>query len=93
METTALASFNLGEAWKIWFCDKNFKDLSTLDQSLIYTQYLETMLSKVAATGKYQDNNIDHSQWSNCFEELYNSRSFFMYKATEVNRSRKQEYH
>lgn len=70
--TTALASFNLGEVWKIWFCDKNFKDLPTLDQSLIYTQYLETMLSKVAATGKYQDNNIDHSQWSNCFEELNN---------------------
>ncbi|MEG8230836.1 hypothetical protein O6R16_07505 [Candidatus Rickettsia tasmanensis] len=60
--TTALASFNLGEVWKIWFCGKNFKDLPTLDQSLIYTQYLETMLSKVAATGKYQDNNIDHSQ-------------------------------
>lgn len=68
--TTALASFNLGEVWKIWFCDKNFKDLLTLDQSLIYTQSLETMLSKVAATGKYQD--IDHSQWSHCFEELNN---------------------
>ncbi|KJV62808.1 hypothetical protein [Rickettsia amblyommatis] len=51
--TTALASFNLGEVWKIWFCDKNFKDLPTLDQSVIYPQYLETMLSKVAATGKY----------------------------------------
>ncbi len=47
------------------------------------------MLSKVAATGKYQDNNIDHSQWSHCFEELNNQDHF----STEVNRSRKQEYH
>ncbi|WP_172794993.1 hypothetical protein [Rickettsia sp. Tenjiku01] len=22
--TTALASFNLGEVWTIWFCDKKF---------------------------------------------------------------------
>lgn len=76
--TTALASFNLGEVLKIWFCDKNFKDLTTLDQSFIYTQYLETMLSKIAATGKYQDKNIDHSQWSNCFEEI-NNRDHFLY--------------
>ncbi|AXU06857.1 hypothetical protein GRX81_00840 [Rickettsia japonica] len=78
--TTAFASFNLGEVWKIWFCDKNFKDLPTLDQSLIYTQYLETMLSKIAATGKYQDNNIDHSQWSHCFEELNNRDHFLCIK-------------
>ncbi|WP_231288682.1 hypothetical protein [Rickettsia rhipicephali] len=84
METTALASFNLGEVWKIWFCDKNFKDLPTLDQSLIYTQYLETMLSKVAATGKYQDNNIDHSQWSNCFEELNNRDHFLCIKLQKL---------
>ncbi|HJD58730.1 MAG TPA: hypothetical protein LFV92_06170 [Rickettsia endosymbiont of Ceroptres masudai] len=41
--TTALASFNLGEVLKRWFCDKNFKDLTILDQIFIYTQYLETM--------------------------------------------------
>ncbi|WP_017208634.1 hypothetical protein [Rickettsia australis] len=77
--TTALASFNLGEVLKIWFCDKNFKDLPLLDQSFIYTQYLETMLSKVAATGKYQDKNIDHSQWSNCFEAI-NNQDHFLYR-------------
>ena len=74
--TTALASFNLGEVLKIWFCDKNFKDLTILDQSFIYTQYLETMLSKTAATGKYQDENIGHSHWSNCFEEINNQDHF-----------------
>ncbi|WP_392505512.1 hypothetical protein ACE5D9_03780 [Rickettsia sp. 2024-CO-Wats] len=81
---TVLASFNLGELWEIWFCDRNFKDLPTLDQSLIYTQYLETMLSKVAATGKYQDNNVDHSQWSNCFEELNNRDHFLCIKLQKL---------
>lgn len=34
------------------------------------------MLSKVAATGKYQDENIGHSHWSNCFEEISNQDHF-----------------
>lgn len=82
--TTALASFNLGEVLKIWFCDKNFKDLMILDQSFIYTQYLETMLSKTATTGKYQDQNIGDSQWENCFKEINNRDHFLCMKLQEL---------
>lgn len=82
--TTALASFNLGEVLKIWFCDKNFKDLTILDQSFIYTQYLETMLSKTATTGKYQDQNIGDSQWENCFKEINNRDHFLCMKLQEL---------
>ncbi|BBJ32093.1 hypothetical protein RAS_12020 [Rickettsia asiatica] len=42
------------------------------------------MLSKVATTGKYQDKNIDHSQWSNCFEEINNQDHFLCIKLQEL---------
>ena len=42
------------------------------------------MLSKVATTGKYQDKNIDHSQWSNCFEKINNQDHFLCIKLQEL---------
>ena len=42
------------------------------------------MLSKLATTGKYQDKNIDHSQWSNCFEEINNRDHFLCMKLQEL---------
>ncbi|AFE53683.1 hypothetical protein [Rickettsia prowazekii] len=82
--TKALVSFDLGEVFKIWFCDKNFKDLKKIDQSVIYTQYLETVLSKIAATGKYQDKHISHSQWINCFETINNYDDFLHTKLKKL---------
>ncbi|BDU59723.1 hypothetical protein FLA4_01330 [Candidatus Rickettsia kotlanii] len=35
--TTVLASVNLGEVWKIWFCDKNFKSTDTRSKFDLYS--------------------------------------------------------